>query len=363
MVTFEKWSTNFQIFGILTYVLPKILSRYDLSSNLQQQRKNKLLNQSQPKQQCNKKFLWNGDLLLFKNVFKHKDWLVPMIHGFVEGFRIDGFQDLKFEYTLISRRSRFSTGARYLKRGINTCGHWANEVESEHVLVANRPNENFKIKWSSFIQIRASIPLFWRNYDINSFKPKFSYDPVQNIGYKSSMMHLKELKSRYNWDHISIFTLIKQVQGKNNESLIGDKFREFCGAAMDNRFPILESEIEDLKQEEFDIIEFSDADTEPEIKEESTKTKQNSSSSSDDEEEDSVQPAIHIGKKEELWEGNLINLLFHRRINWIRTQWSFWRPFQSTASTVIRHWICKSDRFSFWNWREWGWEREWEGKR
>lgn len=69
---------------------------------------------------------------------------------------------------------------------------------------------------------------------------------------------------------------------------------------MDNRFPILESEIEDLKQEEFDIIEFSDADTEPEIKEESTKTKQNSSSSSDDEEEDSVQPAIHIGKKEEL---------------------------------------------------------------
>ena len=37
----------------------------------------------------NKKFTWNGDLILFNKIFKYKEWIVPIIHGYVGTFDVD----------------------------------------------------------------------------------------------------------------------------------------------------------------------------------------------------------------------------------------------------------------------------------
>ena len=131
-------------------------------------------------------------------VFKFKEWLVPIIHGY-----IGTFKDAMFEYTLISRRSRFSTGARDLKRGLSKHGNWANEVESEHILTLNKSYSWNRTKISSFVQVRASIPLFWRTVVTKiSINPKLEYDERKNIGYKSSLLHIKDLQKRYDCEHI-----------------------------------------------------------------------------------------------------------------------------------------------------------------
>ena len=130
--------------------------------------------------------------------------IVPIIHGYVGTFNIDAIEGEKKHlssaigfYTLISRRSRFCTGARYLKRGINKFGHVANEVESEHILASSSPLDQNFIKISSFVQMRGSIPLFWKNINITSLKPKFDYDPDLNKDYLASYLHLSELQKRY----------------------------------------------------------------------------------------------------------------------------------------------------------------------
>lgn len=68
---------------------------------------------------------------------------------------------------LISRRSRFRAGTRYLRRGIDEKGKVANYVETEQILV-------FKQYITSFVQTRGSIPLFWS-------QPGFRYRPPPQL--------------------------------------------------------------------------------------------------------------------------------------------------------------------------------------
>lgn len=66
---------------------------YDLSTNIQQQRKEINLN-GRRESQFHKKFTWNGDLVLFEKIFKYHEWLVPIIHGYVGSFQLDQIQGM-----------------------------------------------------------------------------------------------------------------------------------------------------------------------------------------------------------------------------------------------------------------------------
>lgn len=73
---------------------------------------------------------------------------------------------------LISRRSRIFAGTRFLKRGLNEQGYVANDVETEQILY--EPNNGHLIHehFSSFVQHRGSIPLFWAQDSSNNIIPK-----------------------------------------------------------------------------------------------------------------------------------------------------------------------------------------------
>ncbi|KAA8499321.1 Phosphatidylinositide phosphatase SAC1 [Porphyridium purpureum] len=61
-------------------------------------------------------------------------------------------------YALLSRRSRYRAGVRFITRGVDGDGNVANFVETEQITwTEDRPS-----RFSSFRIIRGSIPVFWR---------------------------------------------------------------------------------------------------------------------------------------------------------------------------------------------------------
>jgi len=61
------------------------------------------------------------------------EWLLPVLHGFWQQKRLSVFGHA-LTLTLVSRRSRYFAGTRYLKRGVNNRGDVANDVETEQIV-------------------------------------------------------------------------------------------------------------------------------------------------------------------------------------------------------------------------------------
>ena len=115
-------------------------------------------------------------------------FILPVISGFVE-IKACEINGKKFQFGLISRRGVFRTGTRYFSRGIDSDGNVSNFVETEQVLV----HEDLIY---AHVQIRGSIPLFWRQV-IN-----FKYQPsLQVLPHVSTMdaltKHVRSLEDAY----------------------------------------------------------------------------------------------------------------------------------------------------------------------
>jgi len=137
-------------------------------------------------------------------------YLVPIVYGFAESvtLRID---KVDAEMILIARRSRKRAGVRFCRRGIDADGNVANFVETEQIVQVDRTLsrvlsivplcstctramtfENVCTTLqvdrmvSSFVCIRGSIPLFWKQdmTDWTQLKPKLSVasnEPLQPL--------------------------------------------------------------------------------------------------------------------------------------------------------------------------------------
>ena len=79
-------------------------------------------------------------------------WMDRIVQGFFGSFKIPQSEVC---FSLVSRRSSEMGGTRFNSRGINEEGFVANYVESEQFLFLGD-------KIASFIQIRGSVPLFWK---------------------------------------------------------------------------------------------------------------------------------------------------------------------------------------------------------
>jgi hypothetical protein len=103
-------------------------------------------------------YLWNhAHLNEVRQILTDRRWLTPLIHGYVGYCRVEMLGKI-FDLVLISRRSRFFAGTRYLKRGVSEDGKVANDVETEQIIVDNSsPRGSF----SAYVQVRGSVPLFW----------------------------------------------------------------------------------------------------------------------------------------------------------------------------------------------------------
>lgn len=127
-------------------------------------------------------------------------------------------QDLNFLITLISRRSIYRSGLRYLRRGVDHDGYTANCVETEQILskASWEPSE----KIFSFTQIRGSIPLFFSQSSY-SFKPIPVLQHSSETNHEAFRRHFSDIIGRYGDVQIALL-----VDKHGGEADIGRKYEE-----------------------------------------------------------------------------------------------------------------------------------------
>ncbi|KAI8066470.1 SacI homology domain-containing protein [Gongronella butleri] len=184
-------------------------------------------------QEPNGMFVWNDYLLKtgFKNINARSGWILHLIYGFVDQAKISVF-GRNIIITLIARRSRHFAGARFLKRGVNDKGYVANDVETEQI-VAELATTSFHSHdqlygnphYSSYVQHRGSIPLFW-SQDTTNMSPKPPIElTVVDPFFSAAALHFEDLFRRYGTPVI-VLNLIKQKEKTERESILGKEFAE-----------------------------------------------------------------------------------------------------------------------------------------
>jgi hypothetical protein len=203
---------------------------YNITRSLQQnmirERTNLNVGSSSHEHDFQDMFMWNNYLLHparenFKNVY---DWCHPIIHGYIDQSSIDVF-GRRIYLTIIARRSRFFAGARFLKRGTNDLGYVANDVETEQVISdaittsfhAPGPRIYASPTYTSYIQHRGSIPLYWTQ-DNTGVTPKPDIDlSLIDPFYSAAAFHFDHLFERYGAP-LYVLNLIKARERTPRES-------------------------------------------------------------------------------------------------------------------------------------------------
>ncbi|KAK9307836.1 hypothetical protein QLX08_001916 [Tetragonisca angustula] len=172
-----------------------------------------------------RRFVWNSHLLKPVEKDLHRDWILYVTHGFIGQSNVSIFGRSMY-ITIIARRSNKYAGTRFLKRGANFDGDVANEVETEQIVHDSGVSSLSKGRFSSFVQMRGSVPGHWRQ-DVSKMVPKPTItcdlaDPyVETAG-----MHFNQLLRRYG-SPIIILNLVKTCEKKKHESTLSE---ELCMA-------------------------------------------------------------------------------------------------------------------------------------
>ncbi|XP_064627556.1 polyphosphoinositide phosphatase-like isoform X3 [Lineus longissimus] len=172
-----------------------------------------------------RKYVWNNHLIKHLENMVHPDWILYITHGFLGQSNINIFGKSIY-MTLIARRSNRFAGTRFLKRGANCEGDVANEVETEQI-VQDVSTLNFRKRrhFTSFVQHRGSVPLFW-SQDVTKMVPKPPIGVDQRDPYSyASGVHFNEMLRRYGAPVI-VLNLVKKREKKKHESILTEEFVE-----------------------------------------------------------------------------------------------------------------------------------------
>lgn len=156
-------------------------------------------------------------------------WALPLVHGYLVQTHLSVFGNV-VDLTLMARRSRFFAGTRYLKRGMNNAGRVANDVEIEQIAWCRNRGSHLEGQFSSYVQVRGSIPLFW-SQEGNPLvaQPAILVNKTDPL-HLSTRCHLENLLRRYG-SPLLVLNLVKQGERptRRRESIIGEALADSIG--------------------------------------------------------------------------------------------------------------------------------------
>ncbi|KAM7185409.1 SacI homology domain containing protein [Naviculisporaceae sp. PSN 640] len=126
----------------------------------------------------------------------------------------------KFDITVISRRSTKRAGLRYLRRGIDDEGNVANNVETEQILSPSDATWDPAAKVYSFVQIRGSFPLFFKQSPY-SLKPAPVLQHSKDANFAALKKHFDRLGKKY-----GALQIVNLVEKHGVEAPIGRLYEE-----------------------------------------------------------------------------------------------------------------------------------------
>ncbi|KAJ8324712.1 Inositol-1,4,5-trisphosphate 5-phosphatase 1 [Batrachochytrium dendrobatidis] len=125
--------------------------------------------------------------------------VLAIIQGFV-GLTNVSSSSGKWQFGIISRMGCNRAGTRFNARGINDDGYVSNFVETEFLML----NEKY---WTSFLQIRGSVPVFWEQIGVQvSHKVILSRGPESAL--PAATKHFQELVRLYS--AVNVVNLLSQ---------------------------------------------------------------------------------------------------------------------------------------------------------
>lgn len=189
---------------------------YDITHTLQ---RNMTTENSEPSEM----FTWNSyltrELKTCLSAGAVKDLVIPLVLGCYEQRKCSIFGRL-VSVILLARRSRHFAGTRYLKRGVADTGMVANDVELEQIIEDENMGPG---KFSSFVQHRGSIPVFWSQETSPTLpKPPIVLNRVDPT-YTATQKHFGDLFERYGSPIVAL-NLVKQNEKKEREVIVGNEY-------------------------------------------------------------------------------------------------------------------------------------------
>jgi len=136
------------------------------------------------------RFFWNRRVSRFLQAAGAHQWVRPVMNGFID---VQQAPESNLTYVLISRRSCERQGTRLERRGVDDAGAVANFVETEQCILL----EDGAGRATSHVQIRGSIPLFWKHPPHLRYKPPFALSKDTTRNRKALRCHVNELLNLY----------------------------------------------------------------------------------------------------------------------------------------------------------------------
>lgn len=170
------------------------------------------------------RYIWNKYLTDVFAEEVHQDWVLHLVYGFIAQCNLYVFGKSVY-ITLIARRSNEFAGTRFLKRGANSKGAVANEVETEQIVYDTAVTHLHKCKITSFVQMRGSIPVYW-SQDISKMVPKPVIQLDQRDPYfHTAGLHFNNCLHRYGAPTI-LLNLVKRHEKRKHEKKLCEEFKE-----------------------------------------------------------------------------------------------------------------------------------------
>ena len=171
------------------------------------------------------RYAWNTHILQEMNKgLIAQEFVLPLICGYFES-RVLDIKDKLVHMGIISRRSRFNAGPRFLRRGIDINGNPANEVETEFFVYELVPMQSRIRNFSSYLFYRGSVPFFWGHINIGySPKPDIVLYEERDPGFAVTDKHFDRLVKTYGYP-VKILNLVKKES--KNEQLLGMIFNKY----------------------------------------------------------------------------------------------------------------------------------------
>ncbi|XP_062510489.1 polyphosphoinositide phosphatase-like [Corticium candelabrum] len=169
------------------------------------------------------KFVWNHVLLQPIIDLVNPDWVLPVIHGYIEQSNVSVYCCPVY-VTLIARRSCCYAGTRYLKRGANDQGNVANEVETEHTTHIATTLVTDLGQFTSYVSMRGSVPCPW-SQEASATVPKPSIKMDKADPYASmAAQHFNELFARYGTP-VVVLNLVKEREKRKRERILSEQLQ------------------------------------------------------------------------------------------------------------------------------------------
>ena len=133
-------------------------------------------------------------------------FILPIMFGMMR-ITTTGVKSSPFTYALITRRSRYRVGTRYLTRGIDEAGHVANFNETEQIVILNDTaggmsgfggtqngkveNDGLETQVLSYVQTRGSVPVYWAEVNTLHYRPNLQVRGVESAA-NAARLHFDE---------------------------------------------------------------------------------------------------------------------------------------------------------------------------